>query len=114
MCYLYSLRKGQQVIRDLADAIRDLTGNLTVLPGVFLDYFAPLVRVASDSVRELAVARWGMPSPVFALKGGNSDPGVINVGSVASPHCRRWLSVESRCVVAPSSHEGCASPRVTS
>jgi putative SOS response-associated peptidase YedK len=114
MCSLYSLKKRGQVIRDLADAIRDLTGNLPVLPGVVLDYFAPLVSVASDSARELAMARWGMPSPVFALKGGNSDPGVINVRSVAYPHCRRWLSVESRCVVAPSSHERCAGPRDTS
>ena len=45
------------------------------------------------------MARWGMPSPVFALKGRNSDPGVTNVRNVASPHWRRWLGVESRCVV---------------
>ena len=40
-----------------------------------------------------------MPSPVFALKGRNSDPGVTNVRNVASPHWRRWLGVESRCGV---------------
>jgi putative SOS response-associated peptidase YedK len=40
-----------------------------------------------------------MPSPVFALKGRNSDPGVTNVRNVSSPHWRRWLGVESRCVV---------------
>jgi putative SOS response-associated peptidase YedK len=40
-----------------------------------------------------------MPSPQFALKGRNSDPGVTNVRNVASPHWRRWLGVESRCVV---------------
>jgi putative SOS response-associated peptidase YedK len=40
-----------------------------------------------------------MPSPAFALKGRNSDPGVTNVRNVASPHWRRWLGVESRCVV---------------
>jgi putative SOS response-associated peptidase YedK len=45
------------------------------------------------------MARWGMPSPVFALKGRNSDPGVTNVRNVASPHWRRWLGVESRCAV---------------
>jgi putative SOS response-associated peptidase YedK len=50
-------------------------------------------------VRELATARWGMPSPAFALKGRNSDPGVTNVRNVASPHWRRWLGVENRCVV---------------
>jgi putative SOS response-associated peptidase YedK len=40
-----------------------------------------------------------MPSPVFALKGRNSDPGITNVRNVKSPHWRRWLGVESRCVV---------------
>lgn len=49
--------------------------------------------------RELAMARWGMPSPVFALKGRSSDPGVTNVRNVKSPHWRRWLGPENRCVV---------------
>jgi putative SOS response-associated peptidase YedK len=40
-----------------------------------------------------------MPSPVFALKGRNSDSGVTNVRNVSSPHWRRWLGVENRCVV---------------
>jgi putative SOS response-associated peptidase YedK len=40
-----------------------------------------------------------MPSPVFALKGRNSDPGVTNGRNLASSHWRRWLGVESRCVV---------------
>jgi hypothetical protein len=33
MCNLYSITKGQQAIRDLAGAMRDLTGNLPMLPG---------------------------------------------------------------------------------
>ena len=41
----------------------------------------------------------GMPSPAFALKGRTTDPGVTNVRNIASPHWRRWLGVESRCVV---------------
>ncbi|MGA2793065.1 MAG: SOS response-associated peptidase [Roseiarcus sp.] len=99
MCNLYSLTKGQQAIRDLARAMRDTTGNLPPMPGIFPDYPAPIVRTAPDGERELTMARWGMPSPVFALKGRNSDPGVTNVRNVASPHWRRWLGVESRCVV---------------
>ena len=99
MCNLYSITKGQQAIRDLAGAMRDNAGNMPPLPGVFPDYPAPIVRNAPDGVRELTMARWGMPSPVFALKGRNSDPGVTNVRNVASPHWRRWLGVESRCVV---------------
>jgi putative SOS response-associated peptidase YedK len=99
MCNLYSLTKGQQAIREAAGAMRDATGNLPLFPGVFPDYAAPIVRNAPDGVRELSLARWGMPSPLFALKGRNSDPGVTNVRNVASPHWRRWLGVESRCVV---------------
>src|ERR1700677_3760351 len=72
---LYSLTKGQQAIRDLAGAMRDTTGNLPLFPGIFPDYSAPIVRNAPDGIRELSPARWGMPSPVFALKGRNSDPG---------------------------------------
>ena len=67
MCNLYSLTKGQQAIRDAAKAMHDTTGNLPLLPGIFPDYAAPIVRNAPDGVRELTMARWGMPSPVFAL-----------------------------------------------
>ena len=45
------------------------------------------------------MARWGMPTPVFALKGKKSDPGVTNVRNAVSPPWRRWLGVESRCLV---------------
>jgi putative SOS response-associated peptidase YedK len=64
--------------------MRDTTGNLPPLPGVFPDYAAPIVRNASDGVRELVMARWGMPTPYFALKKRKSDPGVTNVRNVAS------------------------------
>jgi putative SOS response-associated peptidase YedK len=99
MCNLYSLPKGQQAIRELTGAMSDQTGNLPILPGVFPDYAAPIVRNTRDGRRELTLARWGMPSPAFALKGRNSDPGVTNVRNAASPHWRRWLGVEGRCVV---------------
>jgi putative SOS response-associated peptidase YedK len=85
-------------IRELAGAMRDRTGNLPPLYGIFPDYFAPIVRNQPEG-RELTMARWGMPSPVFALKGKTSDLGVTNVRNVKSPHWRRWLGVESRCVV---------------
>jgi putative SOS response-associated peptidase YedK len=99
MCNLYSITKGPQAIRDFARAMRDKTGNLPPIPGVFPDYFAPIVRNADDGARELTMARWGMPSPQSVSKGRNSDPGVTNIRNVASPHWRRWLGVESRCVV---------------
>ena len=98
MCNLYSLTKGQQAIRELTGAMQDDLGNLPPLPGIFPDYAAPIVRNA-PSGRRLSRARWGLPSPAFALKGRKSDPGVTNVRNAASPHWRRWLGPESRCVV---------------
>ncbi len=98
MCNLYSLTKGQQAIRELSGAMVDRTGNLPLFPGIFPDYAAPIIRATPEG-RALTMARWGMPSPAFALKGRTSDPGITNVRNTASPHWRRWLGVESRCVV---------------
>jgi putative SOS response-associated peptidase YedK len=98
MCNLYSVTKGQAAIRALARAMHDRTGNLPPLPGIFPDYSAPIVRNAAGG-RELTMARWGMPSPVFALAGKKSDAGVTNIRNLKSPHWRRWLEPESRCVV---------------
>jgi hypothetical protein len=44
MCNLYSLTKGQQAIRELARAMSDRTGNLPLMPGIYPDYRAPVVR----------------------------------------------------------------------
>jgi putative SOS response-associated peptidase YedK len=102
--------------------MRDTTGNLPPLPGVFPDYLAPIVRNAPDGVRELVMARWGMPSSQFALmqaakkraakieaKGGTMDfkdllrlepdSGTTNIRNVNSKHWQRWLRIENRCVV---------------
>ncbi|GAA5266663.1 hypothetical protein ACOSOMT5_P3092 [Acidiphilium sp. MT5] len=49
------------------------------------------------------MARWGMPSPSFALQGRNADPGINNVRNTASPHWRRELVPLSRPVHAPVS-----------
>lgn len=98
MCNLYSLTKGQAAILEMTRAMVDRTGNLPPLPGIFPDYSAPIVRNGALG-RELGYARWGMPSPAFALKGRKTDPGVTNVRNLSSPHWRRWLGVESRCVV---------------
>ena len=98
MCNLYSITKGQAAIRELTEAMTDHTGNLPPLPGIFPDYAAPIVR-NQPAGRELMMARWGMPSPAFALKGRNCDPGVTNIRNTASPHWRRWLAQEHRCVV---------------
>src|SRR3984957_20354597 len=76
----------------------DNTGNWQAQAGVYPDYAAPIVR-NSASGRELALARWGMPTPSNVLAGKKADPGITNVRNTASSHWRRWLGVESRCLV---------------
>ena len=98
MCNLYSMTKGQAAIRDLVRAMNDRTGNMPPLPGIFPDYGAPIVREGADG-REMILARWGMPSPVFALKGKRTDAGVTNIRNIKSPHWRRWLGPDNRCLV---------------
>lgn len=103
MCNLYSQTKGQAAIIALARAMEDRTGNLPPMSGIFPDYAAPIVR-NEDGERVLTTSRWGMPSPQFALKSKDgkprkTDPGVTNIRNTASPHWRRWLGVENRCVV---------------
>jgi putative SOS response-associated peptidase YedK len=51
MCNLYSQTKGQAAIIALTRALRDTTGNLPPLPGIFPDYMAPIVRNAHASRR---------------------------------------------------------------
>jgi putative SOS response-associated peptidase YedK len=65
---------------------------------VYPDYAAPIVRNTATG-RELAMARWGMPTPPKFLDGKKSDPGVTNIRNATSPHWRPWLGPESRCLV---------------
>jgi putative SOS response-associated peptidase YedK len=92
------MTKGQQAIRDFTRAMLDRTGNLPTMPDVFPDYAAPIVRNSPEG-RDLTLARWGMPSSIYALRGAKRNPGVTNIRNVASPHWRRWLGVDNRCVV---------------
>jgi putative SOS response-associated peptidase YedK len=94
MCNLYSVTKGQAAIIAITRAMRDRTGNLPPMPGIFPDYMAPIVRNAPDGVRELMMARWGMPGP--PQFGGAP---ITNIRNTKSPHWRAWLKPENRCVV---------------
>jgi putative SOS response-associated peptidase YedK len=96
MCNLYSITKNQAAIRDLFKVARDTTGNLPPLPAIFPDQMAPVVRV-NEGERELTMMRWGMPNPP-------QHPGITtNIRNTGSPHWRRWLAPESRCLVPMSS-----------
>jgi putative SOS response-associated peptidase YedK len=122
MCNLYSLTTNQAAIIALAHAMRDSTGNMPLYPGIFPDYTAPIIRNAPDGVRELAMARWGMPSSQLALMEATKkraakleakgkpvdfkellrmepDSGTTNIRNVKIKHWQRWLAPENRCVV---------------
>lgn len=98
MCNLYNIRTNQQAILDFTRALRDGYGNLPPSYKVYPDYPAPVVRVGQDGNREIARCRWGMPTPPKFLM-GEVDRGVTNVRNAASPHWRRWLGPEYRCLV---------------
>src|ERR1700759_2804474 len=100
------MTKSQRAIRDLVKAMRDLTGNLPVLRGIFPDYPAPIVRNASDG-RELAMARWGMPTPPKALEGKKTDPGVTNFLTCAPSAEVRKVHPKAMPVIptTPEEHE---------
>jgi putative SOS response-associated peptidase YedK len=123
MCNLYSMTTNVEAIRRLfqVDASNDKSGNLPAMPGIYPDYPAPIVRNGASG-RELAMARWGMPSSQKALMDATKkraeklqakgktvdfkellrlepDSGTTNIRNVKSKHWTRWLGVENRCVV---------------
>jgi putative SOS response-associated peptidase YedK len=121
VCNLYRQRSGPQAIVDLAHAMRSDVGNLA--PGdVYPDYPAPIVRHGLDGERELAMARWGMPSSRKALFDAATkradklrargkdidfprllemepDSGTTNVRNTTSSHWKPWLEPANRCLV---------------
>ncbi|WP_298255005.1 SOS response-associated peptidase family protein [Bradyrhizobium sp.] len=121
MCNLYSITTNQAAIIALFRVVNRYVGNLAPMPGVFPDYKAPIVRTGAEG-RELATARWGMPSAQQALMEATKkraakqeakgkpvdfkqllrmepDGGTTNIRNVKSKHWTRWLGVENRCVV---------------
>lgn len=100
MCNLYAMTRTQDELRKLFAPLplTDTVGNLAPLTGIYPDYSAPIVRNGSDGL-QLALARWGMPTPPQFLVGKKTDRGVTNIRNTKSPHWRRWLGTEHRCLV---------------
>ncbi|AMY68276.1 SOS response-associated peptidase [Frigidibacter mobilis] len=105
MCNLYSQTKSQDAMRHVFDAVvdqgepfEDKAGNLPPMPGIYPDYSAPIIRHGARGW-QLGTARWGMPTPPKFLVGKRTDPGVTNIRNTGSPHWRRWLGVQNRCLV---------------
>lgn len=116
MCNLYSITTNQAAIIALFRVANRYVGNLAPMPGVFPDYQAPIVRNGAEG-RELATARWGMPSSQFALMQATKkraakleakgkpvdfkallrmepDGGTTNIRNVDSKHWARWLAAQ--------------------
>jgi putative SOS response-associated peptidase YedK len=66
MCNLYSMTTSIEAFRQFVKAFEiaeKQRTNWPPMPGIFPDYAAPIIRNAGDGARELAFARWGMPTP---------------------------------------------------
>lgn len=121
MCNLYSHTRNVDAMRKLFAKFDDAGVNLPPQPGIFPDYSAPIIRNGEGGPR-LAMTRWGMPSSRKAIldaatkradklraKGKavdfdellrlEPDGGTTNVRNTSSSHWKRWLGVESRCLV---------------
>ncbi|HEV7258905.1 MAG TPA: SOS response-associated peptidase family protein [Bosea sp. (in: a-proteobacteria)] len=122
MCNLYSHTRNVEAMRKLF-AKFDVAAQLVPQPGIFPDYAAPVIRnQAGADLPELALVRWGMPSSKKALLDAATkradklraknkpvdfdellrmepDSGTTNVRNTSSSHWKRWLGVESRCLV---------------
>ncbi len=96
MCNLYNVTTNQEAIRALTKAL-DRLGNLQPSLDVYPDRPAPVVRNTADG-REMAMLTWGMPTPQTILQ-GKPDSGVTNIRNIGSPHWRRWLGPDNRCIV---------------
>jgi hypothetical protein len=88
MCNLYSMTKNQAAIIALIRAMRDATGNLPSLPGIFPDYLAPIVRHASD---ERAGGR-GFEASATAARRGAEDR--RDRGERGRQHMRQQMNCE--------------------
>lgn len=101
----------------------DVAAQVVPQPGIFPDYMAPVIRnPVGGGEPELAMARWGMPSPFFviekaaktradklAAKGRPVDiqqllrmepsAGNTNIRDTKYAHWRKFLDVPNRCLV---------------
>ncbi|WP_312405380.1 SOS response-associated peptidase [Rhizobium sp.] len=124
MCNLYRMEDKDWVSKWAQDA----ESLINLMPAYQLnpDYSGPIIRNTADGRRQLANARWGLPSPRFALEKAakskaeklkakgkpadlnelirmEADRGTTNVRTLTFAHWKRWFGVEHRCLVPVTS-----------
>ena len=97
MCNLYNQTTAVQAMRGLFKGIENRAGNIET-GDVYPDRTAPIITANGEGTR-LGIARWGLPSPKQFHSPSGIDRGVTNVRNSSSPHWRRWLGPEHRCLV---------------
>jgi putative SOS response-associated peptidase YedK len=103
MCNLYSQKKSQAEVRDVAKAMVDRAGNMPSLPAIFPNRKAPVVRALPSGERELLMMRWGFPAPHLPGTKPRS-PYLTNVRNTNSRYWLPWLrKIEHRCLVPETS-----------
>lgn len=124
MCNLYRMEDKDWVAKWAQDA----ESLINLMPAYQMNpnEMGPIVRNTADGRKQLVHARWGLPSPRFALekeaekkaeklraKGQEVDfeklvreqldSGTTNVRKLNFPHWKRWFGVAHRCLVPVTS-----------
>ncbi len=124
MCNLYRMEDKDWVSQWANDAERLI--NLMPAYQMNPDQIGSILRNTADGRKQLVHARWGLPSPRFALEKAaktkadklvakgkpanleelirmEPDRGTTNVRKLTFPHWKRWFNVEHRCIVPVTS-----------
>ncbi|AMD56882.1 hypothetical protein AWN88_00950 [Agrobacterium tumefaciens] len=124
MCNLYRMEDKDWVSKWAQDA----ESLINLMPAYQMnpDQMGPIVRNTAEGRKQLVQARWGLPSPRFALEKAakakaeklsakgkpadleelirmEADRGTTNVRKLTFPHWTRWFGVEHRCIVPVTS-----------
>ncbi|TBD07479.1 SOS response-associated peptidase [Rhizobium leguminosarum] len=124
MCNLYRMEDRDWVAKWALDA----ESLINLMPAYQMnpDQMGPIVRNTADGRKQLVHARWGLPSPFFAIKQAaearaeklrqkgkpvdmdmlirmEPDKGVTNIRNLNLPHWKKWFGVQSRCIVPVTS-----------
>lgn len=68
MCNLYNITTTHEAMRRLFPKFGDVTNRTDPHMDIFPDYPAPVLRNIKGDEPELALLRWGMPTPPEKLK----------------------------------------------